>query len=339
MPMTATQDSTDAWHSEEVTGREQAFLLIRRVARGFFRVSSADAAAGLTFYAVLAMFPAMIAAFSLTSLIGEKRAAIRAILDVAKDVLPPDVLDAVSTPIEEAASTAGVGWVLVLSAVVALWSVARYVTALGRAINRIYGVPEGRVFWKAKPIHLLITLLVFVLVTLASLIAAVSWPVAQSLGRAWGAGETILLVWRVARWPALVIVLVLVVAILYYFSPNIRHPHFRLASVGAVVAILILAIASVGFGFYAANLADYDRIYGSFAGIVIFLLWLWIGNMALLLGAHFDAELERVRELRAGIPAERDLQVPLRDTERISRNEENDRQDEQASRQLRRSRR
>jgi membrane protein len=317
----------------------QLRLVVVRVARGFFRASGADAAAGLTFYAVLAGFPAIIAAFSLIGMIGRKKDVVGAVLDAGKEVLPPDVIAAITQPVERAAATAGGGWVLVLSLLLALWSVARYVTALGRAINRAYGVLEGRVLWKMKPSQLLVTLLVFVLVWIAGLLAAVSWPAAQSLGHAMGAGEVTLTVWRIARWPVVVLVVVLVVAILYYFAPNIRHAHFRLVSVGAIIAILLFAMASVGFGFYVANLADYDRVYGSFAGIVIFLFWLWIGNIALVVGAHLDAELERIRELRRGIPAERDLQVQLRDTERIERNAARDVQDERAARRFRRSRR
>jgi membrane protein len=317
----------------------QLRLVVVRVARGFFRASGADAAAGLTFYAVLAGFPAIIAAFSLIGMIGRKKDVVGAVLDAGKEVLPPDVIAAITQPVERAAATAGGGWVLALSLLLALWSVARYVTALGRAINRAYGVLEGRVLWKMKPSQLLVTLLVFVLVWIAGLLAAVSWPAAQSLGHAMGAGEVTLTVWRIARWPVVVLVVVLVVAILYYFAPNIRHAHFRLVSVGAIIAILLFAMASVGFGFYVANLADYDRVYGSFAGIVIFLFWLLIGNIALVVGAHLDAELERIRELRRGIPAERDLQVQLRDTERIERNAARDVQDERAARRFRRSRR
>jgi membrane protein len=317
----------------------QLRLVVVRVARGFFRASGADAAAGLTVYAVLAGFPAIIAAFSLIGMIGRKKDVVGAVLDAGKEVLPPDVIAAITQPVERAAATAGGGWVLALSLLLALWSVARYVTALGRAINRAYGVLEGRVLWKMKPSQLLVTLLVFVLVWIAGLLAAVSWPAAQSLGHAMGAGEVTLTVWRIARWPVVVLVVVLVVAILYYFAPNIRHAHFRLVSVGAIIAILLFAMASVGFGFYVANLADYDRVYGSFAGIVIFLFWLWIGNIALVVGAHLDAELERIRELRRGIPAERDLQVQLRDTERSERNAARDVQDERAARRFRRSRR
>lgn len=323
----------------EVTNREQGLLVVRRVARRFFRIYAPDTAAGLTFYGVLAAIPALVAAFSIVGLVGEERDGVRALLELAREAVAPDVLATITGPVEKAAEVASTGWVLVASLAIALWSVARYVTALGRAINRIYDVPEGRMLWKAKPVHLLVTLAVFVLAAVAVVIAALSRPLAESIGRALGVGETGLILWRIARWPALVLVVILVVAILYYFAPNIRHPHFRLVSVGAVIAVSVFAIASAAFGIYVSRIGDYDRIYGSFAGVIIFFLWLWIGNMALLLGAIFDAELERVRELRAGIPAERHLQVELRDTSRTERNAANDVADERAARRLRRSRR
>lgn len=319
--------------------RQAMALIVRRVARGFFRTYCPDAAAGLTFYAILAMFPALIAAFSVIGVFGEKRGAADAVLDLLREVAPKDIVQALRQPLEQVASTAGAGWLIVLALVFALWSVARYVTALGRAMNRIYGVPEGRMFWRAKPAHLLVTFAVFVLVTIACAFAALSWPLAQALGRSLGAGEVALTLWRIARWPAVALVVCLIVAILYYFAPNVDHPKFRLMSVGALVAIAAFALASLGFGFYVSHLADYDRIYGSFAGVVIFLLWLWIGNIALLVGALFDAELERVRELRRGEPAERELQVSLRDTTRLEKTAENDVADERLARRLRRTRR
>lgn len=315
--------------------RKAGTLIIRRVARGYFRTYALDAAAGMTFYTLLAMFPAVIAAFSVIGLFGKKSDAANAVLDVLKGVVDPDVAEVLRGPLEQLGSAGGTGWVLVSALLVALWSVARYVTALSRAMNRIYGVPEGRMFWKVKPVHLLVTLAVFVLVTLAGALAAVSWPLAQSLGDAIGASDVTLTVWRIVRWPAVVIVVGVVVAILYYFAPNVEHPKFRIISVGAAIAIAVFAVASVGFGFYVSHFADYDRLYGSFAGVIVFLLWLWIGNNALLIGALFDAELERVRELRAGEPAERQLQVPLRGAERLAKTAENDKTDEDRARKLR----
>lgn len=332
-------DARDPEVQRDGERRQATALIVRRVARGFFRTYCPDAAAGLTFYAILAMFPALIAAFSVIGVFGEKRGAADAVLDLLREVAPKDIVQALQQPLEQVASTAGAGWLIVLALVFALWSVARYVTALGRAMNRIYGVPEGRMFWRAKPAHLLVTFAVFVLVTIACALAAISWPLAQALGRSLGAGEVALTLWRIARWPAVALVVCLIVAILYYFAPNVDHPKFRLMSVGALVAIAAFALASLGFGFYVSHLADYDRIYGSFAGVVIFLLWLWIGNISLLVGALFDAELERVRELRRGVPAERELQVSLRDTTRLEKTAENDVADERLARRLRRTRR
>lgn len=332
-------DARDPEVQRDGERRQAMALIVRRVARGFFRTYCPDAAAGLTFYAILAMFPALIAAFSVIGVFGEKRGAADAVLDLLREVAPKDIVQALRQPLEQVASTAGAGWLIVLALVFALWSVARYVTALGRAMNRIYGVPEGRMFWRAKPAHLLVTFAVFVLVTIACALAALSWPLAQALGRSLGAGEVALTLWRIARWPAVALVVCLIVAILYYFAPNVDHPKFRLMSVGALVAIAAFALASLGFGFYVSHLADYDRIYGSFAGVVIFLLWLWIGNIALLVGALFDAELERVRELRRGEPAERELQLSLRDTTRLEKTAENDVADERLARRLRRTRR
>lgn len=317
--------------------RQASALIIQRVARGYFRSYIPDAAAGMTFYALLALFPAVIAAFSVIGLFGGKRDAADAVLDVLKGVVEPEVVDALRGPLEQLGSAGGTGWVLVSALAVALWSVARYITALSRGMNRIYGVPEGRMFWKVKPVHLLVTLAVFVLVTIACALAAISWPIAQSLGEAIGASDVTLTVWRVVRWPAVVVVVGMVLAILYYFAPNVEHPRFRIISVGAAIAVVVFAAASVGFGFYVSHFADYDRLYGSFAGVVVFLLWLWIGNNALLIGALFDAELERVRELRADEPAERQLQVPLRGTERLVKTAENDKTDERRARTLRRS--
>ncbi|WP_423493957.1 YihY/virulence factor BrkB family protein [Microbacterium esteraromaticum] len=337
--MSREQKAGRATGSAHAGRRDAAGLILRRVARGFFRTAAPDAAAGQTFYALLSIVPTLIAVFSLISLAGDKDDGMRAALDAAREMLPPDVYAGIDGPLQEAATAAGSGWVLVSALAIALWSVARYVTALGRAINRIYGVPEGRMPWKAKPVHLLVTAAVFALVSAAGGVAALSWPLVQTLGRTFGVGDLALQTWRFARWPVLVLLVVLIIAILYYFAPNIAHAHFRLVSVGAIIAVAVFAVASAGLGFYVSNFADCDRIYGSFAGVIIFLLWLWIGNMALLLGALFDAELERVRELRAGIPAERDLQVALRDTERIERAAARDVEEEQAARRLRRSRR
>lgn len=160
------------------------------------------------------------------------------------------------------------------------------------------------------------TLIAIVLIAIAAIILVVSGPVTEAIGSALGVGETVTTIWSIAKWPVLALVVILVVAILYYATPNAKQPKFRWMSMGAFLAILILGIATVAFGFYVANFSNYDKNYGSLAGVIIFLLWLWIANNALLFGAEFDAELERGRQLQAGIAAEEDIQLPPRDTKR-----------------------
>ncbi|UWF78526.1 MULTISPECIES: YihY/virulence factor BrkB family protein [Microbacterium] len=317
--------------------RRIAAHIVRRVVHGFTANECPNAAAGLAFYALLALFPTLIAGFALVGLFGRRRDAERVVLDLIGEVLSPEVAAAVQEPIEELATASGAGVALTIGLVIALWTVARYITALGRTMNGVYGVTEGRPYWKAKPAHLLVTVLVFVLVLAAVSLAVASWPLAQALADLLGAGEPVLAAWRILRWPALLLLVVLVVAVLYYFAPNVEQPRFRWVSVGAVIAIAVLAAASAAFGFFAVGIADYGRIYGAFAGAVLFLLWLWIANMALLVGVLFDVEIERARELRAGLPAERRVQLPLRDTRRIAAETRREADEVQEARRIRRS--
>lgn len=194
-------------------------------------------------------------------------------------------------------------------------------------MNRIYEIQEGRPFWKLKPVQLLVTLVSLVLIVIAALILVISGPVADAVGSALGIGETATTVWSIAKWPVLALVVVLILAILYYATPNAKQPTFRWMSMGALLAIVVLVIATVAFGFYVANFSNYDETYGSLAGVVIFLLWLWIVNNAILFGAEFDAELERGRQLQAGIAAEEDIQLLPRDTrksDKVAAKEEKD---------------
>ncbi|WCM56823.1 YihY/virulence factor BrkB family protein [Microbacterium sp. EF45047] len=237
--------------------RRIAAHIVRRVVHGFTANECPNAAAGLAFYALLALFPTLIAGFALVGLFGRRRDAERVVLDLIGEVLSPEVAAAVQEPIEELATASGAGVALTIGLVIALWTVARYITALGRTMNGVYGVTEGRPYWKAKPAHLLVTVLVFVLVLAAVSLAVASWPLAQALADLLGAGEPVLAAWRILRWPALLLLVVLVVAVLYYFAPNVEQPRFRWVSVGAVIAIAVLAAASAAFGFFAVGIADY----------------------------------------------------------------------------------
>lgn len=287
-----------------------------KTVREFTADQCTDIAASLTYYAVLALFPALIAIFSLLGVIGQGQAAADAILGIVDEAAPGGASDVIRGPIEQFASSPAAGFALVSGLVLAIWSASGYVGAFSRGMNRIYEIEEGRPFWKLKPQQLLVTLISIVLIAIAAIILVISGPVTEALGNALGLGETVTTIWSIAKWPVLALVVILVVAILYYATPNAKQPKFRWMSMGALLAILVLGIATVAFGIYVANFSNYDKNYGSLAGVIIFLLWLWIANNALLFGAEFDAELERGRQLQAGIAAEEDIQLPPRDTKR-----------------------
>jgi membrane protein len=310
------------------------------VARTTFREFTGDQcfdiAAALTFFAVLAAAPAVLAVVSLLGLFGNAQTMVTQVLDSMRGVLPEQSVTMIESVVQDAAgNTQGAGLALIVGVALALWSASGYVGAFGRAMNRIYEIDEGRPFWKLRPIMLLVTVVLVLIAALVVVALVLTGPVAQAVGDAVGLGSVALTVWNIAKWPVVVLLVVALIAILYHATPNIRQPKFRWLSVGAVVALVVWAIASVGFGFYVANVGNYDATYGSLAGVIIFLLWLWITNMALLFGAELDSELERGRELQGGIPAEETLQLPPRDTRRSEKREAKYRQDVARGRELR----
>ncbi|HMS37583.1 MAG TPA: YihY/virulence factor BrkB family protein [Arachnia sp.] len=288
--------------------------ILRRTLREFTADECTDAAAGLTYYAILALFPALIATFSLVGLVGRREEVAAEILRLIEEITPGDTANALREPIAQLAQAPGAGLALVGGLLVALWSASGYVAAFTRVMNRIYEVPEGRPFWKLRPMQLLVTLVSVVALAVAGLTLVLSGQVVRVIGDAVGASSLIQTVWSYVKWPLLVFVIVLLVAVLYYATPNVKQPAFRWVSPGALLAIVALAVASLGFGLYVTLFSSYDRTYGSLAGVVVFLLWVWIGNLALLFGAEFDAEIERGRELEQGRPAENEILLPPRDT-------------------------
>ena len=284
---------------------------------------------------MLSIFPGLIAIFSLLGIVGQGQAASAAILEIIDQVAPGDTADAIRGPIEQMASSPAAGFALIAGILLAIWAASGYVGAFSRAMNRIYEIDEGRPFWKLKPMQLLVTVITIVLVVAAAIILVVSGPVTDAVGNALGLGEVAQTVWSIAKWPVLAFIVVLIVAILYYATPNAKQPKFRWISLGALLAIVVLGVATLAFGFYVANFSNYDKTYGSLAGIVVFLLWLWIANLALLFGAEFDAELERGRELQAGIAAEENIQLPPRDTRKSDKTAEKEEKDVAEGRRIR----
>jgi membrane protein len=213
-----------------------------------------------------------------------------------------------------AGSNGKAGFGLILGLAAAIWSASGYVGAFTRAANVVYETPEGRKVWKLKPLQLLITLIgvLFAAVILSMLV--LSGPVVDAVAGALGIGETGQTIWSIAKWPVVLVVLALMIAVLYYSTPNVKLRGFKWVSPGAAVAIVVAVVASAVFAFYVGNFGSYDKTYGTLAGVVVFLIWFWLINVALLFGIELDAEIERTTELKEGVPrAEKEIQLDARE--------------------------
>ncbi|WP_236885733.1 YihY/virulence factor BrkB family protein [Dietzia massiliensis] len=293
--------------------RTVRMVLVRSVAE-FLRDRGPDLAGSLTYYGVLSLFPAVLVVVSLLGVFGQGSRTVDAVMDMLSDVAPPEVLDPVREPVEALVTTPAAGTALIVGTAVALWSASRYVRALGRAMNAMFGIEEGRPPWRLLPAGLTLTALLVVLVAIGGVALAFSGPVAETVGGWIGLGSTALAVWGVAKWPAAVVAMILALAILYRFAPNISGRPFSWVSLGAAAALAIMGVATAGLSFFVSNFGNFNRVYGSLAGVIVFLLWLWLVNMAVVFGVRLDAEVLRVRQLRSGIAAEEVIQVTPRDT-------------------------
>ena len=303
--------------------------------REFQRDQCTDLAAALTYYSVLSVFPAILALVSLLGVFGQGETTTTALLDIVRQLGQGQVADQLQGPIDQISGARGSGIALVVGLAGALWSASGYVGAFGRAMNRVYQVDEGRPIWKLRPVVLLITVGLVVMAALVLIGLVVSGPVARAIGDVVGLGDASVTTWDILKWPVMLGIVIVMVAVLYYATPNVKQPKFRWVSVGAAVAILVWVLASIAFGFYVSNFGSYNKTYGSLAGIIVFLLWLWITNLALLFGAETDAELERARQLQAGIEAENTLQLPPRDTRNSEKAEKKLQEKVAAGRELR----
>jgi membrane protein len=272
-----------------------------------------DRAAALTYYAVLALFPAFIALVAVLGVFGRQPETTDALLDIVRQVGSPEAADLLRNQIQGVVQDrGGAGALLGLGLIGAVWSASGYIGAFARANNSIWEVGEGRPFWKLKPVQLLITVVAVILVALVALMLVVSGPLAKAIGDAIGLGDQAVTAWEIAKWPVMLVVVIGLVALLYNATPNVKRRRFRWISPGAAVAVVGWVIASIGFAFYIANFGSYNKTYGTLGTVIVLLVWLWITNLTLLIGAQFDAELERQRELVAGEPAEDQLRVPQR---------------------------
>jgi membrane protein len=295
-------------------GRRSWWQTLKRTVSEFRDDNLTDWAAALTYYTVLSVFPALIALVSIVGLVADPAETTRAITDVVRQLSPGTASETLSGPIEElTANRQAAGLLLILGLATALWTASGYVGAFMRASNDIYEVREGRPFWKLRPLQILVTLTMVLMLALVVIALAVSGPVAEAIGSALGASGAAVTAWKIAKWPALLVTVLILFAVLYYASPNVRLPGFRWITPGSLLAVGVWIVASVAFAVYVANFGSYDKTYGTLGGVITFLIWLWIGNVAILLGLELNAELERSREIEAGTPgAERELQLEPR---------------------------
>jgi YihY family inner membrane protein len=288
---------------------------IRRTVREFQVDNLKDWAAALTYYSVLSIFPALLVLVSVIDLAGP--GTIQTLLANLGQVAPGSVNQILQEAIASLRQTRGSAGVLALAGLaVALWSASNYIAAFMRASNAIYDVPEGRPVWKTLPIRILVTVVVMVLLAAAAVAVVATGGLADRLGRLLGLGRAVVTAWDLVKWPVLLLVISFLFALLYWASPNAKQ-GFRWVTPGGVLAVVVWVMASLAFGVYVANFGSYNKTYGSLASVIIFLVWLWLSNTAILLGAELNAELERARAIAAGHPADEEPYMELRDTRKL----------------------
>jgi len=289
------------------------WAVLRGTVREFNEDALSDRAAALTYYAILAIFPALLVLVSLLGVIG--KSATTSILDNLQQLTPGSARDVLRNAVNGIRDSAGTGGVVAIVGLVgAVWSASGYVAAFIRAANYVYDIPEGRPAWKIAPLRVAVTVVLMVLLALSAMIVVFSGGVARQAGAALGIGHTALDVWTYAKWPVLVVLVVAMIAILYWAAPNVRHPGFRWLTPGSLLALVIWVVASGAFASYVANFGSYNKTYGTLAGVIIFLVWLWLTNLAILLGLEFDAELARQRAIAGGYPDDAEPYIRPRDT-------------------------
>ena len=293
------------WHSLKRTGKE------------FKEDNLTDWAAALTYYGVLAIFPALIVLVSILGLIGES--ATQPLIDNLGAVAPGPAKEIFTSAIENLQGDRGAAGVLFIVGILgALWSASGYVAAFMRASNAIYDMPEGRPIWKTLPVRVGLTVVLLALLSITTIAVVLTGGLAQRVGDVIGLGDTAVTVWNIAKWPVLLLVVSFMFALLYWAAPNVKQPGFRWVSPGGILAVVGWLIASAAFAFYVGNFGSYNKTYGALGGVVVFLVWLWISNIVILLGAEFNAELERERAIERGMrPEDKEPFAEPRDTRKM----------------------
>jgi membrane protein len=290
--------------------------ILRRSIQQFKHDDVTDRAAALTYFGVLAIFPGLLVLVSIMGLIG--RSNVQSLLNNLQQVAPGGVSTFLRTVLEQVQGRAGAATIgAIVGVIIALWSASGYIAAFMRASNAIYDVDEGRPIWRTAPVRLGVTVTVVVMLVACSLIVVITGSVARQVGHALGLGNGLVLAWQIVKWPVLLVLVSLMFSLLYWACPNVKQPKFRWITPGGALAVVIWLAASALFALYVSFSSSYNKTYGSLAAIIIFLVWLWITNIAILLGVEFDAESQRQRLVEAGMPERVEPFVDLRDTAKL----------------------
>jgi membrane protein len=286
--------------------------VLKRTGKQFGEDQLSTWAAALTYYAILSIFPALLALVSILGLIGPS--ATQPLLDNLSSVAPGPAKDILTNVLKSLGSNKGSSTVaFVIGLAAAIWSASGYIGAFMDAANNVWDAPEGRPIWKRIPVRLAVTVVMLVLLAASALAVVLTGPLAKSVGDIIGLGSTFVTVWGIAKWPVLVLVVSLMISLLYWACPNVKQPGFPWITPGGLLAVLLWIVASALFAFYVANFSSYNKTYGSLGGVIVFLIWLWITNIIILLGAEFNSEMERSRQIAAGHPPGKEPYLPLRD--------------------------
>jgi len=306
-------------HAPASPGDVSKMGTLKRTFKEFSADNITDWAAALTYYGVLAIFPAIIALVSIIGLVGDS--ATQPLLDNVGKVAPGPAKDIFTSAIKNLASSPGAaGVAFVVGLVLALNSASSYISAFARASNSIYDVEEGRPLWKLKPQQIGITLVLLLLLVLVSVVVVVSGPLAKEVGKVLGVGDSAVTIWDIAKIPVILLVVAFMFAFLYKTAPNVKQPGFKFVSPGGIVALVIWIVASLLFALYVAKFASYNKTYGSLGTVIVFLVWMWITNLAILFGAEFNSELQRSQQREAGEPAPLDEPfLEPRDTSKLDK--------------------
>jgi membrane protein len=299
-----------------VERRTGVWATLKRTATEFQEDNLTDWAAALTYYGLLALFPTLIALVSIVGLIADPESTTNTLTDIVNRIGPDSAASTFEGPIRQVTESRGTaGFALIASTLLALWSASGYLGAFIRASNMIYETREGRPFWKLRPLQLLLTLVIVLLLAVMALGIVLTGPIVSDVAEPIGVSGTAVSIWSYAKWAVVAALFLLMIALIYYASPNVKQRGFTWITPGGLVALVAWLVASAGFGIYVSQFASYNKVYGSLAGVVVILIWMWITNLAILFGHELNAERERDVQFKEGVPgAEKEIQLEPRDT-------------------------